>query len=153
MTDATAYDLIAIGGGSGGLAATQRAAEYGARCLVIERDERLGGTCVNVGCVPKKVMWHAAEIAQVMREAGDYGFSVNGPLHDWGTLVKRRENYIKRLNGIYDRNLENKSVEWITGAAHFVDAHTVQVGATQYTAPHHCCHRGRTDSAGAARRR
>ncbi len=136
MTDAAAYDLIAIGGGSGGLAATQRAAEYGARCLVIERDGRLGGTCVNVGCVPKKVMWHAAEIAQVMRAAGDYGFTVGEPVHDWATLVERRENYISRLNGIYDRNLNNKSVDWITGTAQFVDAHTLQVGDAFYTAPH-----------------
>lgn len=131
-----AYDLIAIGGGSGGLAATQRAAEYGARCLVIERDGKLGGTCVNVGCVPKKVMWHAAEIAQVMRDAGNYGFRVDEPVHDWATLVASREAYIARLNGIYDRNLANKSVNWITGEAAFVDAHTVCVGDIHYTAPH-----------------
>ena len=131
-----AYDLIAIGGGSGGLAATQRAAEYGARCLVIERDGKLGGTCVNVGCVPKKVMWHAAEIAQVMHDAGEYGFQIGESMHDWATLVANREAYIARLNGVYDRNLANKSVEWVNGEAKFVDAHTVQVGDTRYTAPH-----------------
>ena len=100
------YDLIAIGGGSGGLAAVQRAAEYGARALVIERG-LLGGTCVNVGCVPKKVMWHAAELAQAFRDAPDYGFSAASPTHDWATLVENRENYIRRLNGIYERNLNN----------------------------------------------
>ena len=136
MSEPIAYDLIAIGGGSGGLAATQRAAEYGARCLVIERDGRLGGTCVNVGCVPKKVMWHAAEIAQTFRDAKDYGFDAGEPAHDWATLVANRESYIERLNGIYDRNLGNKSVDWVTGNGEFVDAHTVQVGDQLYTAPH-----------------
>lgn len=135
MTSAKEYDLIAVGGGSGGLAAAQRAAEYGARCLVIER-ALLGGTCVNVGCVPKKVMWHAADIAQTMRDAGDYGFTVAPPAHDWGRLVERREAYIRWLNGIYERNLANKSVEWISGTAEFVDAHTVAVDGVHYTAPH-----------------
>ena len=136
MSEAKTYDLIAIGGGSGGLAASQRAAEYGAKCLVIERDSRLGGTCVNVGCVPKKLMWHAAEIAQIMREAGNYGFVSGDVPHDWHTLVEHRENYINRLNGIYDRNLANKNVDWISGEAVFTDAHTVQVGDQQYTAAH-----------------
>lgn len=135
MTSAQQYDLIAVGGGSGGLAAAQRAAEYGARCLVIERD-LLGGTCVNVGCVPKKVMWHAADIAQTLREAADYGFAVGTPTHDWGQLVERREAYIRRLNGIYERNLNNKSVDWVSGVAEFRDAHTVTVNDTDYTAPH-----------------
>ncbi len=89
------YDLIAIGGGSGGLATAQRAAEYGARALVIERG-RLGGTCVNVGCVPKKVMWHAAELAQAFRDAPGYGFAEETPAHDWALLVSRRESYIRQ---------------------------------------------------------
>jgi len=129
------YDLIAVGGGSGGLAAAQRAAEYGARCLVIERG-RLGGTCVNVGCVPKKVMWHAADIAQTLRDAPEYGFTLEQPPHDWASLVERREAYIRRLNGIYERNLNNKSVDWVSGSAQFVDAHTVSVDGQHYTAPH-----------------
>jgi len=83
------YDLIAIGGGRGGLAAAQRAAEYGAKALVIERG-RLGGTCVNLGCVPKKVMWHAAELAQFFRDAPGYGFAKTEPQHDWARLVERR---------------------------------------------------------------
>jgi glutathione reductase (NADPH) len=129
------YDLIAIGGGSGGLAAAQRAAEYGARALVIERG-KLGGTCVNVGCVPKKIMWHAAELAQGFRDAADYGFAASEPQHDWATLVERRENYIERLNGIYERNLDKKSVDWVAGLARLTDAHTVQVGDQTFTAPH-----------------
>jgi len=136
MTLNTDYDLIVIGGGSGGLAASQRAAEYGAKCLVIERDGKLGGTCVNVGCVPKKVMWHAAEVASIVGEAGDYGFQIGDVAHDWSTLVERRESYIQRLNGIYDTNLGNKNIDWITGEARFTDERSVQVGATQYQAPH-----------------
>jgi len=136
MSEIQSYDLIAIGGGSGGLASSQRASEYGAKCLVIERDGRLGGTCVNVGCVPKKVMWHAAEIAQVMREASDYGFSPGEVMHDWQMLVERRENYVSRLNGIYDRNLASKNIDWVSGEAIFMDAHTVRVGDQQYSAPH-----------------
>jgi glutathione reductase (NADPH) len=128
-----AYDLIAVGGGSGGLAAAQRAAEYGARALVIERG-LLGGTCVNVGCVPKKVMWHAAELAQMFRDAPNYGFAVAEPEHDWQALVERREAYIRRLNGIYERNLDKKSVDWVSGSASLVDAHTVAVDGEQYTA-------------------
>ncbi len=76
------YDLITIGGGSGGLASAQRAAEYGVRSLVVERG-LLGGTCVNVGCVPKKVMWHAAELAQSFRDAADYGFVNAQPESQW----------------------------------------------------------------------
>jgi len=129
------YDLIAIGGGSGGLAAAQRAAEYGARALVIERS-RLGGTCVNVGCVPKKVMWHAAELAQAFSDAADYGFSFPSPDHDWQTLVNNRENYIRRLNGIYERNLNKRSVDWVHGAARLVDTKTVDVDGKHFSAPH-----------------
>jgi glutathione reductase (NADPH) len=129
------YDLIAIGGGSGGLAAAQRAAEYGARALVIERG-LLGGTCVNVGCVPKKIMWHAAELAQAFRDAPDYGFSAASPAHDWKTLVDNRENYIRRLNGIYERNLKNRSVDWVSGTAKLLDTKTIDVDGVVYTAPH-----------------
>ncbi len=129
------YDLIVIGGGSGGLAAAQRAAEYGAKALVIERG-RLGGTCVNLGCVPKKVMWHAAELAQSFRDAPGYGFATTVPQHDWATLVERRENYIRRLNGIYERNLDKRQVNHITGNASLIDAHTVEVDGQRCSAPH-----------------
>lgn len=135
MTKTNDFDLITIGGGSGGLAAAQRAAEYGARCLVIERD-RLGGTCVNVGCVPKKVMWHAAELAQFFRDAADYGFQVPPVAHDWATLVQRREAYIERLNGIYARNLDKRTVTWVHGEAKLVGSESVMVGEARYTASH-----------------
>jgi len=129
------YDLIAIGGGSGGLASAQRAAEYGARSLIVERG-LLGGTCVNVGCVPKKVMWHAAELAQSFRDAADYGFINVEPEHKWSVLVERRETYIRRLNGIYERNLNNRNVDWVTGDARFINNNTIEVNGQEFTAPH-----------------
>ncbi|KPK56946.1 MAG: glutathione reductase, partial [Gammaproteobacteria bacterium SG8_31] len=89
------FDLVAIGGGSGGLAVSKRAAEYGARTAVIESG-RLGGTCVNVGCVPKKVMWNAAHIAAGLHDAADYGFELTVRGHDWPTLKARRDAYVHR---------------------------------------------------------
>ena len=128
-----AYDLIAIGGGSGGIASARRAAEYGAKVLVIERGP-LGGTCVNVGCVPKKVMWHAASLAQGFRDAPDYGFEPVSPAHDWAALVARREAYIRRLNGIYERNLDNKDVTLMRGTGRLTGTHSVRVGEKEMTA-------------------
>ncbi len=127
------YDLICIGGGSGGIATARRAAAYGARCAVVEAG-RLGGTCVNVGCVPKKVMWQAAHAAEVMQRAGDYGFSGVEPRLDWSVLVSARDAYIERLNGIYDRNLEKSGVEVISGHARFIDPHTIEVEGSKYQA-------------------
>lgn len=127
------FDLIVIGGGSGGLAHAQRAAEYGAKAAVIEYG-RLGGTCVNVGCVPKKVMWYAGHHAHSFHHAADYGFDVSVSGHDWTGLVSRRDAYIERLNGIYERNLDKRGVTYIAGAARFVDAHTVDVDGQAYEA-------------------
>jgi pyruvate/2-oxoglutarate dehydrogenase complex dihydrolipoamide dehydrogenase (E3) component len=124
-----AFDLITIGGGSGGLACAQRAAEYGARAAVIE-SHRLGGTCVNVGCVPKKVMWNAAGVALSLADAGDYGFDVDVRANDWGLLKEKRDAYITRLNGIYARNLSAKGVTLARGPARFVDSHTVEARRT-----------------------
>lgn len=130
-----AFDLIALGGGSGGLACAQRAAEYGARVAVIEQG-RLGGTCVNVGCVPKKVMWNAASVALGIGDAADYGFGISAGDHDWGALKRKRDAYILRLNGIYARNLEAKGIDLRAGAARFLDPHTVEVNGARLTAPH-----------------
>jgi len=127
------YDLIAIGGGSGGVAATRRAARYGARCAVVEYD-RYGGTCVNRGCVPKKIMWYGAHLAHAIRDAEGYGFEVEQKNFSWTSLVEDRENYIRRLNGIYEKNLTGENVDMINGHGSLIDAHTVQVGDTQYTA-------------------
>ncbi len=128
------YDYIAIGGGSGGLATAQRAAEYGARALVIERD-RLGGTCVNVGCVPKKLMWTAANIAHSMEDAAGYGFDLTVHGHDWARIKEARDAYVARLNGIYVSNLERRKVDWVHGNATFIDPTTVEVNGERYTAP------------------
>ena len=127
------YDLLVIGGGSGGLAHAQRASEYGARAAAIEYGP-LGGTCVNVGCVPKKVMWYAAETRHHMEHAVDYGFDIDVKGHDWAALKARRDAYVKRLNGIYEKNLDRRGVEYIAGAARFIDAHTVAVGDREYRA-------------------
>ena len=129
------FDLICIGGGSGGLACAQRAAEYGAKTAVIE-SHRLGGTCVNVGCVPKKVMWNAAGIAMSLADAADYGFDVRVGDSDWSMLKHKRDAYIVRLNGIYARNLAAKGVTHVHGTARFIDAHTVEVEAQRLSAPH-----------------
>ena len=127
------YDLLVIGGGSGGLAHAQRAAEYGARAGVIEYGP-LGGTCVNVGCVPKKVMWYAAEMQHHLEHAADYGFGIDVSGHDWASLKTRRDAYVTRLNGIYEKNLDRRGVDYIQGAAHFVDPHTLAVGDKHYRA-------------------
>ena len=128
------FDYIVIGGGSGGLAGAQRAAEYGARVALIESG-RLGGTCVNVGCVPKKIMFNAAGIADALHQAADYGFTVDVQGFDWATLKQRRDAYVARLNDIYERNLANRKVEYIKGRAAFVDCATVEVGGERFTAP------------------
>jgi glutathione reductase (NADPH) len=129
------YDYIAIGGGSGGLATAQRAAEYGARVAVIQ-PERLGGTCVNVGCVPKKITWSAAMLAHAAEDAAGYGFELTVRGHDWGKLKAARDAYVHRLNGIYADNLAAKKVDWLDGTARFLDARTLAVGGEVLTAPH-----------------
>lgn len=129
------FDLIAIGAGSGGISAAERAAEYGARCAVIEQD-KLGGTCVNVGCVPKKVMWLAAEVAQTLADAAGYGFRLKEPEFDWATLVAARERYIQGINEWYGTYLADSKIELIRGTASFVDSHTVEVGGERYSADH-----------------
>jgi len=129
------FDLVVIGGGSGGLAAAQRAAEYGARVVLVEPG-RLGGTCVNVGCVPKKIMWNAAELGSAQHDAREYGFSVRAGSIDWPSLKAKRDAYIERLNGIYAANLAKRDVELVRGRASFVDAHTVRAGERLLRADH-----------------
>jgi len=127
------FDLLVIGGGSGGIAHARRAAEHGADVAVVEYGP-LGGTCVNVGCVPKKIMWYTASQAHQFEHAVDYGFDVAVSGHDWAAIKSRRDAYVKRLNGIYESNLDSSGVTLIEGAARFVDAHTVAVGDEQYRA-------------------
>src|SRR5215831_9040846 len=128
-------DLVVIGGGSGGLAAAQRAAEYGAKVALIEAG-RLGGTCVNVGCVPKKIMWNAAAIAHMFHEAGDYGFTARLECFDWPTLRKSRDDYVTWLNGRYQAGLEKNGVGILRGRGRFESAHAVAVDGVRLEAPH-----------------
>jgi glutathione reductase (NADPH) len=125
------FELVVIGGGSGGIAHARRAAEYGAQVAVVEYGP-LGGTCVNVGCVPKKIMWYTASHRHHFAHAEDYGFSAVVGGHDWGALKARRDAYVNRLNGIYESNLDRSGIRYITGAARFVDAHTVTVSGKLY---------------------
>lgn len=128
------FDYICIGGGSGGIASANRAAMHGAKVALIE-GRHMGGTCVNVGCVPKKTMWYGAQVAEAIhRYAPDYGFDVTVNKFDWKTLVNSREAYIERIHGSYDRVLGNNKVTVINGYASFVDGNTVEVDGTQYTA-------------------
>ncbi len=131
----TDYDLIAIGGGSGGLAVCKRAAALGARVALVEA-ERLGGACVNVGCVPKKVMWNGATVAQALSDAADYGFSFSHGSFDWPTLKRKRDAYVARLNEIHEKNLSGAGVDLIRGHARFTDSHTIEVGGKRYSANH-----------------
>ena len=125
------YELVVIGGGSGGVAHARRAAEYGASVAVIEHG-RLGGTCVNVGCVPKKVMWYTSSHAHHFDHAADYGFDVAVGGHDWSGLKRRRDDYVARLNKIYENLLDGSGVDYVVGSARFVDANTVAVGDEHY---------------------
>ncbi len=129
------FDLITIGGGSGGLAAAQRAAEYGAKVALLE-PAPLGGTCVNVGCVPKKITFNAASLAHALDDARDYGFDVTVRGHDWAGFVAKRQAYIQRLNGIYERNLAKKGITHIAARGRFTDPHTVEAGGRVLAGKH-----------------
>lgn len=129
------YDFLVIGGGSGGIAAARRAASYGARVALVEKDV-LGGTCVNVGCVPKKVMWNAAEVADALELAADYGFDIERKSFDWSQLKQARDAFIARLNGIYERNLEISGVDFIHGFAQFHNHNSVIVNGETISGDH-----------------
>ncbi len=127
------YDVIAIGAGSGGLSVVERAAEYGKKCAVVEA-KKLGGTCVNIGCVPKKVMWFGAHIAEALRDAPDFGFDLEQKGFDWATLVAKREQYISNITTWYGGYMKDCGVDVLEGWGSFVDAHTVSVDGKEYTA-------------------
>ena len=130
------FDLISIGGGSGGIATANRAAMHGARVAVVEGN-LLGGTCVNIGCVPKKIMWYGAQIAEAIHEYGpDYGFTAENVTFDFATLKKNREAYIDRSRNSYNGTFERNNVTVIKGYARFIDAHTIEVNGEEYRANH-----------------
>ena len=131
------YDLIAIGAGSGGLSVVEKAAKHGAKCAVVEVNDDLGGTCVNRGCVPKKVMWFAANLAHAQHDAQDYGFATVPGKLDWGKLVMKRDNMIGGITDWYmDSFLSEAGIDLIQGQARFVDAKTLEVNGETYTADH-----------------
>ncbi|MDP8162760.1 glutathione-disulfide reductase [Pasteurella skyensis] len=130
------YDYIAIGGGSGGIASINCAASYGKKCAIIEAQD-LGGTCVNVGCVPKKVMWHGAQIAEAIKlYAPDYGFNVDLKDFDFSKLIESRQAYIGRIHQSYNNVLAKNNIDVINGFAKFVNKNTVEVNGEQITADH-----------------
>ncbi|HEY6077633.1 MAG TPA: glutathione-disulfide reductase [Polyangiaceae bacterium] len=127
------FDYIVIGAGSGGLASARRAARYGVKVALVSGGA-LGGTCVNLGCVPKKVMWNAAECADWLQDAADYGFEVTSSQVDWCKLKGARDAYIERLRSIYARNLQLDHVQLFEGRGRFVAADTIAVGERQLRA-------------------
>ncbi|MCB1741260.1 MAG: glutathione-disulfide reductase [Gammaproteobacteria bacterium] len=129
------YDFLVLGGGSGGIAAAVRAASYGARCAVVE-SARLGGTCVNVGCVPKKVMWYGASLAHALHDAPGYGFSVDVRGHDWNKLKTERDAYIRRLNGIYADRFESSKIDLYEGHGRLVGPRSIEVNGETLNGEH-----------------
>ncbi len=126
------YDLFVIGAGSGGVRASRVASQLGARVAVAE-DRYLGGTCVNVGCVPKKLFVYASEYSKAYKDAQNFGWSQAHPEFNWHTLRDNKTAEIERLNGIYGSILENAGVELINGHASILDPHTIQVGDKTFT--------------------
>jgi glutathione reductase (NADPH) len=132
------YDYIAIGGGSGGIASANRAARYGKKVAIIEANA-IGGTCVNVGCVPKKAMWYAGQIADALHYAHDYGFGAKvdrSEKFDWAKLVANREAYIERIHAAYQRGFDSNKVTVIKGFAKFISKNSIEVNGEVYTADH-----------------
>lgn len=130
------YDLVVIGAGSGGVRAARMAATKGARVAIIE-SRYLGGTCVNVGCVPKKLFVYASEFSQAFKDSAGFGYTVDKkPDFDWARLRDNKTNEIKRLNGVYDGLLSRAGVDIIHGHGRFIDDHTVAVEDRQISAAH-----------------
>ena len=127
------FDLFVIGGGSGGIATARRAAEYGAKVGVAEYSE-LGGTCVNRGCIPKKLMVYASHFPELFTDAEGYGWSAVKSQLDWPKMIAGIDNELLRLNGIYQTMLDKSKVEVIRERAKFIDHHTLQVGDRTITA-------------------
>ncbi|MBN2886750.1 MAG: glutathione-disulfide reductase [Chromatiaceae bacterium] len=129
------FDLIAIGGGSGGLAIAEKAAQLGQRVALVESG-RLGGTCVNAGCVPKKVMWYAANLVSAVADAPGFGIRAEGGTLDWAHLVEGRNRYVAMINDYWDGYARDQGITRIEGRAAFVDARTIAVGDAHYSADH-----------------
>ena len=129
------FDLFVIGAGSGGVRAARFAAGFGARVAVAE-SRYLGGTCVNVGCVPKKLLVYGAHFAEDFEQAQGFGWTLGSAKFDWATLIANKNREIERLNGIYRNLLVNSGVTLLEGHARIVDAHSVELGGKRYSAEH-----------------
>uniref|UniRef100_A0A0N5AH07 Glutathione reductase n=1 Tax=Syphacia muris TaxID=451379 RepID=A0A0N5AH07_9BILA len=129
------YDYLVIGGGSGGIASARRAAEFGVKVGLIEAG-RLGGTCVNVGCVPKKVMYNCSLHSEFIRDHSDYGYDVTLNKFDWKKIKSSRDAYVRRLNSIYQSNLEKSKIDFIPGKATFRDDGVVKANGELYKGKH-----------------
>ncbi len=126
------YQLFVIGAGSGGVRASRIAASFGAKTAICE-DRYLGGTCVNVGCVPKKLYVYASEYSSHFQDGKGFGWKSGDPVFDWPTLRNHKTTEISRLNGVYENILENANVEIIHGRGKIIDPHTVEVAGIKYT--------------------
>lgn len=133
MTEAYDYDLIVVGGGSGGIRAARTAAELGARVALCEARD-LGGTCVNLGCVPKKFFVYSARYADELEDARAYGWDVPSPRYDWGRLIRNKDAQIGRLRELYERRLREAGVTLLRGRATLADPHTVTLGGAHQRA-------------------
>ena len=133
MNNDNSCDLFVIGAGSGGVRAARISAGLGAKVIVAE-GLYLGGTCVNVGCVPKKLYVYGSEFGKAFKDAEGFGWTVNGASFDWPTLRDNKTREISRLNSIYDRLLDGSGAQVISGMATLIDAHTVEVNGTRYHA-------------------
>lgn len=127
------FDLFVIGAGSGGIATARRAAQYGAKVGIVESD-RLGGTCVNRGCVPKKLMVYASHFPAGFEESAGYGWTTGKSSFDWSKMITAVNDEVDRLNGIYRRMLDNSQVKVYRGYGKFIDSHTVEIGEQKITA-------------------
>jgi len=127
------YDLFTIGAGSGGVRASRMSAAFGARVAVAE-DKHLGGTCVNVGCIPKKLLVYASHYGTDFEDAAAYGWNLGPRTFDWARLIANKDREIARLNGVYGSILEKNGVELLNGTAHVLDAHTIEIGGRRVTA-------------------
>ena len=130
------YDFLVIGAGSGGVRASRVAASLGARVAVVESG-RLGGTCVNVGCIPKKLLSHAAHFSQVAEEAKGFGWQLAAPQFDWSTLIANKDREIERLNSVYDKMLQGSGITIIRGRAALSGPHSVVVDGRQTLTARH----------------
>jgi len=127
------YDLFVIGAGSGGVRAARMSSGFGARVAIAE-DRYLGGTCVNVGCVPKKLFVYASHFVEDFATARSFGWSFGEPHFDWNTLLENKNREIERLNGVYRKILENNGVELINGRATLINTNSVDINGHTYTA-------------------